>query len=125
TPDPRTRNSSSGRSARRGRRYWDRDADRREPDGFRIRTNDRLPSTCLLPREKLLNQRSLSRFLQEERIVSVRCVDDVRLDVAAGLAQRGGQLLGPGRRIQPVRAERDEQRAGRHGADRIDEAAAA
>ena len=77
------------------------------------------------PREELLDHRRLARFLQQKTVVAVRRLDHVELDVLAGRAQRRRQLLGSRRRIEPVGAERDEQRSRRHVAHRVGELAAA
>ena len=45
--------------------------------------------------------------------------DDMQLDVLPERAKGVGKLLRPGRRIQPVRAERDQQRARRDVAERV------
>src|SRR4051812_17854474 len=68
----------------------------------------------LLPREEVLNHRRLARLFQEKAIVTVRCLDHVELYVLSEGAKRGGELLGTGRRIEPVRAEGDEQRSRAH-----------
>ena len=52
-------------------------------------------------------------------------LDDVELDLLAERPQRGRDLLGPGRRIQPVGAERDQQRSRRDAAQRVLERAVA
>ena len=51
----------------------------------------------------------------------VRRLDHMELDLLAGGAQRRGQLLGTRRRIEPVGAERDQQRSRRHVAHRVRE----
>ena len=73
-------------------------------------------------RKKVLNHRRLPGLFEQKAVVAVRRLDDVQLDVLAERAKRAGHLLGPGRRIQPVRAERDQERPGRHPAKRVDEA---
>src|SRR5580658_8905219 len=76
-----------------------------------------------LAREELLDHRSLARFLQQKTVMSVRCIDDMELDRLAGRTERGRQLLGTRRRVEPVGAESDEQCSGRHVADRVRELA--
>ena len=55
----------------------------------------------------------MARLFQQKAILSIGRVDDVQLHVLARRLQRRRQLLGPTRRIKPIRAERDEQGPGR------------
>src|SRR4051794_16771481 len=77
------------------------------------------------PREKPLNHRRLAPLLEQEAVVSVRRIDDIDLDLLAGSAERRRQLLGAGRRIEPVGAERDQQRPGGNVAERVRQLTAA
>src|SRR4026208_1663335 len=101
TRDPRTRSSWSGKSARPARRCWDPDAALHGSDGCRSRNYGILPlSAFLLPspkilnvlislppvklsrrlgsltREEPLNDRHLTRFLDQKAAVPVRGTDD-------------------------------------------------
>src|SRR5205085_3777728 len=78
---------------------------------FRTRRHPLLPAFADLPRQELLDHRCLSCLLQQEAVVAVRRVDDVELDILAQRAQGSGEFLGACRRIQPVRAERNQQRS--------------
>src|SRR5215467_3817763 len=68
------------------------------------------PSVPVSPEERL-NERRLPRLFQKEAVVPVRRLDHVVLDRPAGFAQRRRKVRRTGGRVQPVRAERNEQRA--------------
>src|SRR5688572_13522165 len=75
-----------------------------------------------LTRKEPLDHRGLARFLQQEAVVPIRRLNHVELDTLAQGAKCRGQLLGAGRRIQPVGTERDEQRSGRYVLEGINKA---
>src|SRR5580700_7591723 len=58
--------------------------------------------------QELADHRRLPGFLEQEAVVAVRRLDHLELDRLAERAQRAGDLLGRRRRVQPVRAERDQ-----------------
>src|SRR5712691_13564304 len=93
--------------------------------GVKSKLARRFHENCLLAREELLDHRSLARLLQQKTVMSVRSLDDVELDLLASRAERARELLGTRRRVEPIGAERDEQRSGRHVADRGRELSAA
>ena len=62
---------------------------------------------------------------KQEAIVAVRRLDHVQLDLFSRRAQRVGELLRARGRIQPVGAERNEQRSRHHLAQRVHEISAA
>ena len=93
--DPRTRSSSSGRSAPRVRPCSGRAAARRAAAASRIRTRGPAPvglrSTVIAgPSEKATDDRRLPRLLEQEAVVAVRRLDHVELD---RLAERAERLL--------------------------------
>ena len=67
----------------------------------------------------------LPRLLEQEAVVAVRRLDHVELDRLAERAQRVVDLLRRRRRVQPVGAERDQQRPRRDALERPRERPAA
>ena len=68
--------------------------------------------------QELADQWGLSCFLEQEAVVTVRRVDHVQLDRLAESAQRVVDLPRCRRRVEPVGAERDQQRARRDAFER-------
>src|SRR5258705_6202942 len=77
-----------------------------------------------LSREEPPDHRSLACFLQQEAVVPIRRLNHAELDILATCAKRRCELLGAGRRIQPVGAACDQQRSGRDVPERLDKMSA-
>src|SRR5215510_4859128 len=76
-----------------------------------------------MTREKVLDHRGLACFLEQEAVMTVGRVDDVKLDVLAARPKGIRQLFGACRRIEPVRAEGNQQCSRRYGPKRVRERA--
>src|SRR6202050_1514674 len=74
--------------------------------------------------QELADHRRLPGFLEQEAVVAVRRLDHLELDRLAERAQRGGDLIRRRRRVQPVGAERDQQRPRRNALERPGERSA-
>jgi hypothetical protein len=64
--------------------------------------------------QELADDGRLPRFLEQEAVVAVGRLDHMALGWLAELGQRVGDLDRRGRRVEPVGAERDQQRPRRH-----------
>src|SRR5690606_2159500 len=111
TPGPRRRSWSSGRWAPPGRRCWGPAAARRAVAGSRNRSRAVARSSGPALSEESADDGGLAGLLEQEAVVTVRRVDDVELDRLAQGPQGRLDLLRSRRRVEPVGAERDEQRA--------------
>src|SRR5262249_26875193 len=75
--------------------------------------------------QKLADNGCLARFLEQEAVVAVRRLDHMELDRLAERAKGAFDLPRRRRRVQPVGAERDQQRPRRNAFERSRERSAA
>src|SRR6185437_5520182 len=67
-------------------------------------------SSCTGFAQELADDRYLPCFFKQEAVMAVRCLDHLELDWLAQGAERVGDFSRCGGRVQPVGAERDQER---------------